>query len=225
MNIVKLISILLLSTEIFQINGHASLCPPVTTMKNVNQTEFLRATWYVQKQQIVDYQPIENFYCVAATYDVQGKYVPLYTGKVISVFNYGNVGKVNGPPTNTANDTILCARQKDGKDNSKLLVAPCFLPNIFAGPYWILGAGPSASEYKWAIISGGQPSVVYPDGCTTKTTGVRNAGLWIFSRTPVLDEMYMKDAEFVLREKKYSLSQLIDVEQEGCKYQGAFIKY
>lgn len=232
MKLAVFIAFLLLSAEAFKfklpfLNGmkkNKGNCPPVTTMDNVNQTEFLRATWFVQKQQVVDYQPQEDFFCVAATYDIQGKKVPLFNGKVISVFNYGNKGEVNGPPTNTVNGTTLCARQRDNNDNSKLLVAPCFLPNVLAGPYWIIGAGPTASNYEWAVVSGGQPSVEYPDGCTTKTSGTNNAGLWIFSRSPVLNEKYMKDAEAVLKEKDYSMSQLLEVKQDGCKYKGAFIK-
>lgn len=200
-------------------------CPPVSTQKNVNQTEFVRATWYVQKQQPVAYQTKEDLFCVAATYvDDSTRKVPFFEGKVISVYNYGNRDRVNGPATNTANDTILCARQKNDEDPSKLLVAPCFLPNVLSGPYWILGAGPSPSCYEWLVVSGGQPTVAYPDGCTTRTEGTNNAGLWVFSRSPVMDAKYMKDVDELLTTKNISRSQLIDVPQQGCRYEGAFIK-
>lgn len=199
-------------------------CQPVTTMKDVNQTEFLRATWFAQLQQEVPYQSKDDLFCVAATYEVEGKTVPLFKGKVISVYNYANKGKVNGPPSNTGNGTVLCARQKDNKDNSKLLVAPCFLPNLLAGPYWILGAGPTSSNYQWAVVSGGQPTVEYSDGCTTKTTGTNNSGLWIFSRSTVISKEYLNDAVDLLKSKNYTLSQLLPVKQDGCKYEGANIK-
>ena len=45
-----------------------------------------------------------------------------------------------------------------------------------------LPTGPSPDNYEWAIISAGPPTESYPDGCTTKLTGVNGAGLWLFSR-------------------------------------------
>merc|ERR1712224_1105690 len=74
-------------------------------------------------------------------------------------------------------NSVLCARQKDPNAPGELLVAPCFLPNIFAGPYWVLTVGEDADgDYEWTIVSGGQPTVQYPDGCTTKKTGVSGSG-------------------------------------------------
>jgi hypothetical protein len=42
--------------------------------------------------------------------------------------------------------------------------------------------GPTSDHYEWIIVSGGPPTESYPDGCTTKLTGVNGAGLWLFSR-------------------------------------------
>ena len=44
-----------------------------------------------------------------------------------------NEGAVNGKNQN-ANNQTLCARAVDKDDSSKLAVAPCFLPNLLAGP-------------------------------------------------------------------------------------------
>lgn len=114
--------------------------------------------------------------------------------------------------------------KKDKTDVAHLLVAPCFLPDILAGPYWIIGIGPSPNNYEWAVVSGGQPTVEYPDGCTTKTSSTNGSGLWIFSREPVLSKEYMADAMNALKMQNYTLSQLKAVPQEGCEYKGAFIK-
>ena len=105
---------------------------------------------------------------------------------MVSVYNYAIEGSVDGTPTNTANGTVLCARLEDSDNTGSLVVAPCFLPNAAAGPYWVLAVGEAADgTYDWAVISGGQPSVEYSDGCTTKLEGTNGSGLWIFTRDPV----------------------------------------
>ena len=41
---------------------------------------------------------------------------------------------------------VLCARQPDAVSTSALLVAPCFLPNVFGGDYWVVAVGAATSE-------------------------------------------------------------------------------
>ena len=49
-------------------------------------------------------------------------------------------------------------KQPDKDIPGKLLVAPCFLPNI-AGPYLVLAVGSNEmGEYTWAVVSGGNPT-------------------------------------------------------------------
>ena len=67
---------------------------------------------------------------------------------------------------------------------SRIINAPCFLPNTFAGPYWVIAAGPESYNYSWAIVSGGPPTVKYKDGnCSTSEQGTNGSGLWLFTRT------------------------------------------
>ena len=158
-------------------------CPTVSTIGSAhfNLTEWVRKTWFIQEQQIVDYQPASSFHCVAATYNLEGAKVPLFGGTVVTVYNYANNDRVNGPLTN-ADNTTLCARALNKADTSKLAVAPCFLPNPLSGPYWVLSLGEDAAspgEYSWAVVIGGQPTVKWEDGCTTKESGTNNAGLWL----------------------------------------------
>ena len=111
-------------------------CPPAqfhTLGPSFNLTEYTRATWYIQKQQITGYQNLSTLFCVTATYALEGKKVPLSNDTVATVYNYANEGRVNGPNQNAENMT-LCARAVDPDDPSKLAVAPCFLPNALAGP-------------------------------------------------------------------------------------------
>merc|ERR1712146_686848 len=96
-------------------------------------------------------------------------------------------------------------------------LAPCFLPNLFAGPYWVLAVGvdDDSSAYRWAIVIGGEPTKPYEDGCTTKQTGTNGAGLWLFSRSPVASTADMDAMLAVLKAKGVASSQLRDVAQEG----------
>jgi len=197
-------------------------CLPVDTINNVDIKEFVKHTWYSQMQQEVAFQKSESFYCVTATYNIEkNRTVPLFNGNVISVYNYANYGEVNGEPMNTKTGTVLCAKQVYPSINSRFSVAPCNVISIFGGPYWIIGLG---KNYDWLIVSGGQPREQYEDGCTTYINTTNNAGLWIFSRNPVISESHMKEAKQLLRIKGYTLSQLKPVLQAGCIYEKAFIK-
>lgn len=205
---------------------HDASCPSVETVgsKNFNLTEWVRKTWYIQEQQIVQYQQPKDFYCVAATYDLRGDTVPFFHGTVVTVYNYANVGAVNGPNQN-ANNMTLCGRAVNEQDTSKLAVAPCFLPNILAGPYWVIGIGEQRSgEYDWAVVIGGEPSVKWDDGCTTKEEGTNGAGLWLFSREPMASKEDMNAMHALLEKKGIARSRLHTVAQAGCKYAGAIRK-
>jgi lipocalin len=202
----------------------ASDCPKVTPMAGLNLTEYVRATWYIQQQQINGYQTAEELFCVSATYALQGKKVPFFNGTVASVYNYGDEKRVNGKPENPNNRTILCARIVNESAPSKLIVAPCFLPNLFAGDYWVMAAGPSSSNYEWAIVSGGQPTVKHADGCSTKTKGINGSGFWLFTRATVASSATITEMRDTASKLGFSLSQLLDVKQAGCKREGEFIK-
>ena len=207
------------------ITSTISSCENVDTAHTIDIYEFIRKTWYAQMQQEVKYQRKDSFYCVTATYNIEpNRRVPLFNGKVISVYNYANYYHVNGNPINTRNQTILCGRQLNESDGSKLLVGLCNLPNAFAGQYWIIGYGPNIPPYEWAVVSGGQPHDKYPDGCTTQINKTNNAGLWIFARTPKISRENLQHATQLLKNKGYALSQLYNVHQMGCKYEEAFIK-
>lgn len=212
-----------LSSNIYSLPSDSD-CNTVSPISDVNLNEFISHTWYIQQQQVTGYQDEDAFFCVAATYRSENASVPFFSGTVLSVYNYANKDIVNGVPLNTANGTVLCAREEDTSNTGSLLVAPCFLPNILAGPYWILALGYTQDgNLSWAVVSGGQPTEKYDDGCTTKLTGTNGSGLWIFSRDPVATENDIDNARASLSEMGFTLSQLKDVEQKGCIYDQALI--
>lgn len=195
----------------------AQSCPIVSTQNNFNLTEYVREKWFIQQQQITTYLPLRENYCVTAKYNISDKKILGYDGEVLNVYNYANLDRVNGEKANKHNQ-VLCARVPNKSNPSKLLVAPCFLPNAFAGDYWVIAAGPKPDNYQWAIVSGGQPTVQYHDGCTTKTKGSNGAGFWYFSRVPVASDKTIQTLNKLAKSKGYTLSQLHNVVQENCSY-------
>jgi len=202
-------------------------CSDVQPMRNFNITEYARASWYVQEQQVNAYQSEEQLRCVVATYDAGyskwWQQPPFFTGAVLSVYNHYADGE---PTINEQSEPVnrLCASVKNHALPSKLLVAPCFLPLAFGGDYWVIGVGSSPhGEYDWAVVTGGRPQQKYADGCTTDT-GYFNSGLWIFSRTPVLAAAKLAEARSLLRGMGYTLSLLKTVNQTGCSYASTYLK-
>ena len=90
------------------------------------------------------------------------------------------------------------------------------------GPYWIVWYQPDL----WAIISGGPP--VYAGKNSTCTAINPNlstplqyrGGLWIFTRQPN-DPISTQAALEKMKSLGLDTSQLVVVEQRGCKYEGA----
>lgn len=201
-------------------------CPKIKlqTDPKVNLTEYIRHSWYIQQQQVNGYQSLDDLYCVTATYNKDNNsHVPFFKGNVISVYNYGNYKKVNGESMGSG--MVLCARQRNESQPEKLIVAPCFLPNIFSGPYWIVSAGPFPDNYSWAVVSGGQPSEqITNTTCTTKELGVNGSGLWIFSRDKIMNPELLNYIRLNMTKNGIDTSKLINVSQSGCNYSGAFLK-
>mmetsp|Transcript_15787 Transcript_15787/g.27645 ORF Transcript_15787/g.27645 Transcript_15787/m.27645 type:complete len:227 (-) Transcript_15787:175-855(-) len=201
-------------------------CPEVEPVEDFNITEYVRASWFVQQQQVTSYQSEDQLECVVATYDLsQSNFFqepPFFSGQFLSVYNYYAGGRPTleeGEPVNR-----LCGSVLHPDEPSELVVAPCFLaPNLFGSPYWIIALGKSGAEYDWAIVSGGRPTVKYDDGCTTRS-GYYFSGLWILSRKPLLPESELAEARATLTSMGYTLSQLKSVNQTGCSYGGAYLK-
>ena len=145
----------------------AGACAPLTPQTDFNISEYLRASWYVQAQQKNGYQPVSSLNCVVATYNetFHGKVpsVPLFHGEIFTVYNDCRNGAKNGPVCNnfTSPDfkpsfgVPLCGRVPDATQPSKITVAPCKLPNLLSGDYWVAAAGPTPDNYEYALVVAG----------------------------------------------------------------------
>jgi len=193
--------------------------PPIET-KAVDLEEYTRATWFVQRQQENGFQKKDSLFCNTATYELGTTEVPDFDGQVIDVFNYGNKGGVNGDFTGGP----LCGRVSD--EAGKLSVAPCFLSNDQAGPYWILDIGVQENgEYEWAVVIGGQPEEFGIDGlCTTSTEDINRSGLWFLTRKPIATPETLHAMEMAIAKQGVSGTKMIDVVQSGCNYDDGDIK-
>ena len=201
--------------------GSPASCPPVTVQEHFNLTEFVTGgTWYVHEQMPITYLPSTWFYCVTATYTFESG----ATG--VHVSNYANKGQVNGVVEDSDKNVPfggICASMPNYTEPGKLSVGPCALPSWVPGargPYWVVAAGPSSSDYEWALISGGQPTKEAPGGCQTGS-GINDSGLWIFLRSKARDEAKLAMVRQIAAQKGFDLSVLGNVTHEGCTYKPA----
>merc|ERR1711988_1357869 len=116
-----------------------SPCEPVTVQQDFNLTKYVSHKWFIQKQQAIKYLPVNERYCVVATYDQSD-------ATHVKVHNYANIGKVNGQVDDSDQHVKalggICG--KATSESGKLEVGPCDLSIIsrFAfGPYWVIAAG------------------------------------------------------------------------------------
>jgi len=226
-------------------NGCKCIDPQGTGANSVplNNTEYLRASWFVQKQQVNGYQPREKLFCVMATYNetFRGKKLKLSGGApkggYFHAFNNGNYKATNGvslenhasPKFTPSFATPLCARQYQKDVPAAVKVAPCGLPKSFSGDYWVVEAGPTQDNYDWAIISAGQPSVKLSDGlCTTPTycSGPAQAacGLWLVTRQQVPSAATFTALEAAAVRQGISLKKVVTIDHTDCGYDGYFVK-
>jgi hypothetical protein len=218
----------------------SATCPTLQAQQNFNVTEWIRASWYIQKQQVNGYQQEDSLYCVVATYNetFRGtpRTVPFFGGQVLTVYNDCNVGKTNGPTSNNFSDPSfkpgfgapLCGRLNNKEDPAKIVVAPCALPNVLAGNYWVVEAGPTPDNYEYGIIIAGQPTVENADGCTTPSTCTGPAqtgcGLWVVTRKTIATADQLSELDGILHKKGISTQDLKYIDHTGCKYEGYIIK-
>uniref|UniRef100_A0A7S0RNB3 Lipocalin/cytosolic fatty-acid binding domain-containing protein n=1 Tax=Pyramimonas obovata TaxID=1411642 RepID=A0A7S0RNB3_9CHLO len=185
-------------------------CPIVETQPNFDLSAYVAARWYVQQQMATEYLPSSWNFCTQAVYKPLER--KSFNGYTIQVHNYAE--EEDGTVHKTGN--FLCAMEDpEANDSAKLLVGPCFLPNIpgrTTGPYWVLAYDEGEG---FALISGGQPTVRTPDGCTT-SAGTNGAGLWIFTRQQTRDDKLVNKVRGIAKAKGFDVSVLEDVAQEGC---------
>jgi len=107
----------------------------------------------------------------------------------------------------------LCAFTPDANVKSKLKVAPCFLPKVFSGDYWVVAYSESEG---YALVSGGQPTKQGQNGLCTTGTGTNGSGLWIFTRKQERDDALVTKVRGVATEAGFDVSVLNNVDQTNC---------
>jgi lipocalin len=185
-------------------------CKTVNTVDEFDIETYASAPWYVHQQAVTRYSPLDQNYCTRAEYEVRES--SSFWGYSVNVNNYAQDADGN------EYGGTLCAYQTQLSD-SKLAVAPCFLPKFAAGPYWVVAYN---EDEGYALVSGGQPTIpADPDGATAGCRtgeGINNSGLWIFSRKPERDDTLIETVRGIAKDAGFDLTVLNDVSQEGCDY-------
>mmetsp|Transcript_18670 Transcript_18670/g.40018 ORF Transcript_18670/g.40018 Transcript_18670/m.40018 type:complete len:433 (-) Transcript_18670:380-1678(-) len=185
------------------------ICPPADfkTVSNFDLDSFISKRWHIQQQQPVSYLPADQNRCVYAEYKKREK-TGLW-GYEVGVHNHAE--EVAPPHKPHDSGSTLCAKIVDAA-SGKLEVAPCFLPSLLAGPYWVLAYN---EEEGYALISGGAPKEESNGACKTGA-GVNGSGLWIFTRQQKRDEALVNKVRDIAKAKGFDLGVLNDVDQSNC---------
>jgi len=201
--------ILLLVSSVRAVSEELPKCPPpgFDTVQNFNLAAFAAKRWYIQEQMQVSAVPANAHFCIHADYELLTK--KSFWGYDIQVHN---VAADDAPPHKVHDSgSFICAKIVNSTAG-KLAVGPCFLPSVFAGPYWVI----AYNELEgYALISGGAPTHSTPNGCRTGT-GVNNAGLWIFTRQQGRNEAVVEKVRQIATDKGFDTSVLQHGNQTGC---------
>ena len=189
-------------------------CPKITPLLKLDLDRYLNGSWYVQMQQVNDYQPKNKLYCVQADYLKR-------QDELIDIVNSASLNAVNGSFTRSKG---ICAKQVNDKIEGLLAIGSCRIFNLgldyFAGPYWIIDYRPRSDnerELEWAIVLGGVPTLKDLDGtCTTPLKGINEAGLWLLTRNRQPRPKLLKEMISSLKEKGITTKYLLPVKQKGC---------
>jgi len=184
-------------------------CPPkdFSTVSNLDFQSFIANRWYIQQQMPTAYLPKSQNRCVYAEYKQLAKNT--FWGYGVQVHNHAE--DVASPHKVHDSGDIICAKVVD-ESAGKLEVAPCFLPSVLSGPYWVVDFN---DEEGYTLISGGAPTKSAAGGCQTGS-GTNNAGLWIFTRQQKRDEALVQKVRGIAAQKGFDLSVLNDVDHIGC---------
>lgn len=219
----------------FAISGSAQTvsqsasCLSVTTVENFNVTEYAAAPWYVQQQAENAYTPSDQNRCVTAQYQIRDDdnrnwWERSWWGYTVDVFNYAETA------TGTTSGGIGLCADFDEETPSQLRVAPCFLPQFFAGPYWVVSYR-EGSEEGYALVSGGQPQNLVEeetdcgaegtDSCCKTGEGINRSGLWILTRQRNPSDSLVTEVRGIAKQMGFSTSVLFNVTHDAdCQVPG-----
>lgn len=181
-------------------------CKTVDAVENFDIAVYASKPWYVHQQAQNTYSPVSRNYCTKAEYTLLDR--PTFWGYTVGVDNRASdrLGNQYGGQ--------LCAYQT-GESSSKLAVAPCFLPKLAAGPYWVVAYDENEG---YALVSGGQPTHSGENGGCRTGRGINDSGLWIFTRNQVRDDALVDKVRSIASNAGFDLSVLNDVDQTNCSH-------
>jgi hypothetical protein len=185
-------------------------CPPpyFHTQGNLDLKWFTSSKWYIHQQMVINFHPADHFYCNTAEFGLREKTTLLgYDMKV--TYNAENAA---GKPLGPLIPKTLCAKWKTGEAviEGKAVIAPCFVPSMWAGDYWVVAFG---KDEDWALVSGGAPNLKGTDGCKTNSL---DGGLWIFTRDQHRNESLVQKVRGVAKDQGFDLSVLLDTNHTSC---------
>lgn len=172
-------------------------CPPAgfDAVKPFELERFVDERWYSLRQLPVSYQPVDQFNCVFAQYNIATKRKSLRCRVFgcsdvpeIAVFNSARQGSATGPAVSIKFKATI---PDFANDPAKANIAPTFLPNFIRGSgtnYWVVAVGsynelsglealPDSTFYEWAIITTALPGAEGANGLCYSA-----GGMWFFSR-------------------------------------------
>lgn len=208
------LTLALIGVNVLAANADAK-CKTVQTQANFSVDAYL-GDWYIQQQMEISYLPQDRNFCVRAQYAKKAKRNLL--GWDLNVHNRDQ--EIDGTIHDSTVDTKtgLCAHIVDGA-NGKLEVAPCFLPPLLSGPYWIVRHYTDGGrENEWALVVGGQPTIPTSDGLCKTGTGINNSGLWILTRSQKRVPALLEDAKEVALKNGIDTAVLNDIDQTNCTF-------
>merc|ERR1712087_696003 len=159
-----------------------------------------------QQQAVNTYTPIDQNRCVTAQYEIRDEtnlnwWEKSWWGYTVNVNNYAET------ETGESLGGKLCA-DYDEETPSQLTVAPCFLPQIFGGPQYVVDGETDCG------LNG-------TDTCCKTGDGINRSGLWIFTRQRNPPETLVKEVRTIAKQMGFSTSVLFNVTHDSnCNVPG-----
>jgi len=194
----------------------ATSCPPkgFESTKDFDLNAFAKKRWYVQQMMVTSHRPRSRNFCVYADYFRLSEKSSFGYDLLVDNHAEDKNGKIYDSNDRGGGIFAKIVDEKTGK----LKVAPAFLQNLLAGPYWVLA---HEEAEGWSVVSGGPPTEPGDGGKCRTGTGTNKSGLWIFTRTQKRDYAIIAKARALAEAKGFDLSVLNDVDQSNCKESSA----
>jgi len=214
--------------------GGKRVCPPegFDAKSDFDFDSYISAPWFAAKQIPVSYQKYpDNFYCVRAEYIEDNTFCLFCNNKPrVVIDNQARNGAVDGEPLGSVS-RFFRGIVRNPRAPAKVSVG--FFADVLQWKpnYWIVAAGTyddilngvesTGTNYEWAIITGGPPSVEGENGKCKPNPGLLNLlGMWMFVRNSVPPAGVIEAIDNYASEKLgLDTTAWLPVVQEGCVFE------